>query len=713
MKKETLTIKAVVFYIYKGLLGIIGLTYSCFVFPQELIVEPLQPVLQADPRQVLSLAIQVINRTTASAEFIASIDLPAGWQLFSEPVPIMLEPNQPTIQLIHFMVPKAAPTGQYRLEYKLTHIQQSALSGVATINVLVSSQTGLIVKRIDAPDKVIAGKTYPIIFLVQNTGNAAVSLELHLSDNLGYSLVIPTQQITLLASESQQIEVEITTKATLRRPIKHRVQLQAKSPDAQLKESATSIVQIIPRITGEADNYHTLPTQLTFRYAEQKGENLGLYTELKVKGNLDEAKQHHLDILLRGPNIQNSVLFSGREEYRFIYENPDGTLHLGHHDYQLSPLTEIDHYGKGKAVMLERNSWRVGGFQLQDQSETKEIGLKTHYLFRKHYGLGLNYLNKQTDNNHHILSFIAYTEALKDLDATLEYAQNYTAPYKGAQAYYLNLRHFKNPFGYYLRLIGADPNFSGYYQDIYSQNFGFHYRLSKRFNIRSTYQHDEQSGDSPYSQSTARQVRQYQVGLDYRFPFGTQASLDWHEHERQTYDAMEVPQVNEQRRAFKLRLGQSFKKVSLSATSEIGKVQDRLSGHGNNLYAYTLTASFRPNHKQSYSIIGQYDKNAFINSSSDSLAFNSYYQFNQRSWFSFNLQQSHNNHQKQRYYRFIWVHQLMNSHQFKLTARRHYIPGITSVEDAILLEYSIPFLVPIKRRHNIATLNGRIYNVED
>jgi len=682
-------------------------------FSQELLIEPTDPVLQAEPRQVLSASFRIVNRTNVRGEFIAHLELPAGWTLLTQPIPVMLEPNQEMIQFVHLMVSKVADAGEHRIEYRLSHNQRPELTGVAHLSVVVSQQIGLTVTRFETPEKVFAGQTYEVIFLIQNSGNSDAQIQLQISENLGYSLTPTAQRISLAAGESRQIKVTTETDKAISREVRQTIQFKATSTDGKLAASASSMVQILPRVSGQMQMYHILPGQITFRYARQERTKepnwYQLQTEINAQGSLDEAGEHKVEVLLRAPDMQESSLVGGREEYRVSYYNQARQLHLGHHHFQLSRLTEFGRYGKGIGGSWEQNQWLLGGFWVQGEGEDLEEGaLQAHYRFREHYRIGLNYLNKQeTDNDENIISLTAHTEGLKSLEVFGEYAQSYSNDH-WAQAYYLDLRDLKDPFGYYLTLLDADPTFGGYYQDRQSQTAGLYYHFSNGLRVRGTHRRVRSGHELEAGGRAIQREHEYRLGLDYPLSWGPQLSLEWRKEDKTSNDAQNAR--DEQRRTFRLRLNQSFKKFSFSGSGEWGELQDRLSETNEELYGYRLSTSFRPTRGQSYSLVGRYEKNSFDNSSSDSIALNSDIWLGKDTTLMLNLEQGHNNDRVQTRYQLKFAHKFNNAHQLAL-GMRHYKTADTT-EKAVLLEYTVPLSIPVRRRRDVITVSGRIYDAE-
>ena len=133
-------------------------------------------------------------------------------------------------------------------------------------------------------------------------------------------------------------------------------------------------MEIIPRVTGEVDDYHRLPVELTLRL-NGKGQEGGLQAELKGKGALDEADCRRVDFRLRGPDTQSKGLFGLHDEYWFEYSNQGFALRAGDQSCALSRLTSSSSYGQGLSVEFHPASTplKLGAFYL-DQGQTSFKG---------------------------------------------------------------------------------------------------------------------------------------------------------------------------------------------------------------------------------------------------------------------------------------------------------------------------------------------------
>ena len=195
--------------------------------------------------------------------------------------------------------------------------------------------------------------------------------------------------------------VAVKTDGKMRKESKHRLQFTAKViEDEKTRAQATSVVNVIPRITGERDPFHKSRIELTYSQITQKNReiNTGFQTELSGEGTLDEAGKRHVAFLFKGPDIQEKSNFGERDESRLSYWTTDYALHLGDRSYSLSPLTENYAYGRGIEGRVKLNNVSLGAYSQKtrwiDPEEEQTAG-HIDYSIGEKYTIGLNHLKKK------------------------------------------------------------------------------------------------------------------------------------------------------------------------------------------------------------------------------------------------------------------------------------------------------------------------------
>jgi len=358
-------------------------------------------LLETEPRRIVTTVFRVTNKGSERREFIADIKLPDGWIVITRGFPFELGANQSDTRLVSFFVPQRFLAGKYRVAYFIKARRYPSISGFYTISVVVLPVTKLEVKLLEAPEYVIAGEEYRASFIVINESNVekAVSIEIDSGEDL--PATVDAEALHLTPGESKTVMVTVKTDGKMRKELKHRLQLTAKFiENEKTKAQATSVVNVIPRITGETDPFHKIPMEVTFRQGNQKNDELtrGFQTEVSGEGTLDEEGKRHVSFLFKGPDTQDESNFGERDESHLSYWTNDYTLHLGDRSYSLSPLTENYRYGRGIEGRVKLHNVSLGAYSQKTrwvEPEEKQVAGHIDYSIGEKSRISLNHLKKK------------------------------------------------------------------------------------------------------------------------------------------------------------------------------------------------------------------------------------------------------------------------------------------------------------------------------
>ena len=592
-------------------------------------------LVETEPGQVLTTIFLVTNTTDQKQEFSEDVKLPEEWRLIIRGFPFELDASESDTRMVSFSVPPTALAGRYQVTYSVKNSEDANITVEQAIDVVVLSIAKLEVILQEAPQYVIAGREYQCHFVVVNHSNAGSGIALEIDSKEGYPAKTDLTEFRLEAGESKNVIVTVETDQDLRKKIRHRLTVTAKALDfkkGEITANDGSQVEIIPRMTGVEERYHKIPIKLEtrcvgdVRSAHQQlhfMEDIGLQTQLSGSGTLTENGAQNIDFLFRGPDIQQKSVFGQRDEYRLSLDTETWEIHLGERSYSLSPLTEQYQYGWGAGGML-RKQFRASELNLHELSmgahyvetqwrpKEKQGAARLGYRIGEKWTIDVHYLHKkETDPpeglsrelaDDDILSVQTLVEPVKNIGLEFEYGVGWKKRGNIKQtddAWRIEAKG--NYRGAYCRLkaIHASPDYPGYYSDLDYKTGNLTLPLWSSLRLKINYSEQKRNLALVPISSTASQVRDYGLGMDYRFKIGTRLSLDYRNSHRE--DRFFPPKFDYERNNIRLSLGHAFKKLSLHTSAELGETDDKLAHKTQVTERYRISAHYAPTNRQRYS----------------------------------------------------------------------------------------------------------------
>jgi|GEM_PF-499895 len=682
--------------------------------------------LETTPRQTVTAILRVTNPTDKKQELITEVKLPEGWVSVTQNLPFELNPTETDTKLISFFVPQTALAGRYEITYIIKDRKYPAICDFYTVYLIVLPVGNLQVKPLESPDHCIAGEQYRSSFVVTNLGNTEYSVNAKVASGENIPCAVDANKFTLAPGESKTVTVTAKTDSAITTALKHRLQLAVETvEDGQTKTQAQSesFTEIIPRISGTEQPYHTIPTEMTVRYISDKNNDRqsGVQTDIRGEGTLDEEGKNHVKYEARGPDLQQKSVLGERDEYAFSYWNKEYELNFGDRNYSLSGLTENYLYGRGLEGKLNvDDDFSMGAYHTKTrwiEPGIEETAAYMDYSINEKNKVGLNYLRKYRDDKvSDITSIEGELEPFKNTKAELEYALGPGGDNKD-NAYLTKLYGHNDWLNYYLKLTHAGPDYPGYYKDIDYILGGFTVPVDKHLRLNTSFRQEKTNLDLNPSLYSALLEKYYQLGADYRTETDTTFSLDWLNRDRK--DRLDNPKFDYQEDTFRFGIGQRFDRLTLSTSVEYGKTQNDLNDTTFPAERYTASAYFTPNNKQSYGGYIYYDKNSDFTGEakrSTTIGLNAHYQIANRTSLNFMLQtNSYEGTTKggRDNLEMRLSHIFTNNNKLSVLARYTSYENSTSSDDtALMVEYTIPLGLPVCRKKSVGSIKGYLYDQE-
>ncbi len=712
-------------------------------------VQAIRPgVIETKPLNPLTLVFRAINRTEEPHYFSPHVELPEGWNLVVKEPAFKLEGGEETIRLVSVFVPDRAMTGDYRVGYAVSALDDPALAGRAEAEVRVLLEVRLAVEAMDVHHLVVAGDIGRAEFLVTNRSNAPLDVDLDLKSN-GPHVSQDVKKMRLEAGESRSVGIAVSTDPGLSRKLNQHVQLraEAKVPEkGAIAATAMTEFEVIPRVSGKGDYFNKLPAEIGLLALATGGAQKYGQFKLSGAGSLDREGNHQLDFLLRGPGRgpgREAFYQFGlqREEYRLSYRSPHVNVHVGDRVFSLTPLTETGNYGRGLEAEAASDKWSVRGYferiLLLDETGN-EKAFQLGYKPGEKMKFNLSYLTRKDPERPAASRIFSLQSQLihKSFHLNLEYSWDW-AGLRGFRpansALWVEAGQTHKKFNFQVNIIRSGPEYHGYYNNLDYTAAGVSYANSERWGLRASFLAQKRhTAIEPYLK--AFYGRTIQAGAYYQAFRRLCFSLDQRVHERQDLSGEAVFDY----RDTSLRLGAFtyFGTFSFQNFVDIGRTYNRLTRESEKLTEYSVSASYLAINKISLTAylhyrgqnesftgdkirrldmnfsaglrMGRIDVNAFFRTAilqdlyQSALSREDFedpvFLLNTRDMFGMSL--------KCRF---------RNDHSLGFRVQRvanPFMDGLPAKSTIGLIEYSIPVGFPVSRKMTVGMLRGMVYDTE-
>ena len=689
-------------------------------------------LLEIESGRIVTGSFLISNNTEGEEEFIEKLKLPAGWQEIISDEPLLkLKPDEQKVRVVAFLVPHTSSAGRYQIRYSVRSQSDYSIVGSDSISVVVLPVIKLQILVEEKPEVVIAGEAYQVRLRLVNRGNSKTDVRVKMKSTPDYPVSMKPSEIALEAGKSQVLRVEVRTDEKLNKRLKNILEIEAETEESgngvvSLKQ--TVLVEIIPRVTGELDPYHRLPSRMTLIGAGQDGKG-GFQVEFSGSGSLDEDRTRRVDFLFRGPDIQERSRRGKRDEFRLSYRRRSLALHFGDRGFSLSPLTERFYYGRGAEVNIHPGKFEIGAFYLESRWENpkaRKVGTYLGYRFNDKFEIKGNCLSKSKDSTS---SFKGYDVKIYSIQTQINlsdwmrlglesgFAHGEREDKLSNLAFRMDLNgRISNQIRYSFEKTHAGPKYLGYYNDAdYTSGtmiFPIYGKLRGNLSYRST----KNNLDIDSTKGTANREKSYQSSISYSFPFGSHISLHYKDLIRED-DALPA-NYNYREKALRLGVAQTLGKFSLHTHIERGKFEDRLLAITNdNLERYSFYASFRQGYTQTYNLYARIGHSSFTPhpERTKSVGISGSWKIKYSLSFKLNYQRdnagSETSEQRDNVFSTL-TYTFKNGHA--LVSRTQWSKYEQKKEEdfSFLVTYAIPLSIPVGKKKSIGVLKGKVYDDE-
>jgi hypothetical protein len=678
------------------------------------------PLLESRPREIVTCAFLVANWGEDDLELATSVELPPGWHLLTSDGMLSLKAGRRETSIVSFLVPRTARAGSYTVGFSVRHTETGQNAGSSVLQVDVVPVSELRLQVVSSPGFVVAGNPYQVSLALTNLGNSTAEVEIQAASRTGYAPAPRTGTRELEPGESSAWVIEARTDPDIRETVKERLSVAArtvKGPPA--KAQVSSYVDILPRVTGSANRFRKLPVSASIAYFNERNGNgcSGVQTSLVGSGDLDEDGGHHVKFVLRGPHSGLSRLLPEREEYFVDYAAGGRSVILGDYGYSVSPLTRSHIPGRGGRTSFSLGHLGIGAHHMKSrwaEPQEEETAAYVDYGIGAGSMVGIRYLRRELNHPGEIVSFESRLCPAQGTDLQTEYARQLTTGV-GCDAWRLKFTTLAPWGSYLLRFINAGPCYQGYYRnmDYISTSLGLNvsrvFRFDTGFRQERHYQDPEPPADSNPLQ------RDYSVRLLFRAGPSVDYSLAL--HFRQDLDQTPQAGFDFLERSVRAAFSRRYLRWDWSTAAEIGRTRDRVSGDTKRVERYTAAIRIKPTGRQfcraffSYDLNGRPDSPVKTHLSGGVIAS---FEITSRTAVQIGARSNLWEDLESRSRSVVEIN--LRQGLFRGTEMRlncYYSKddgGPGAHGPAFMLEYDIPFGLPVGKRNEAGTLKGRVYD---
>lgn len=694
---------------------------------------PSAKLIEVNPGRLVTASVVVENRGTEADELVESFILPPGCQRVMPPeMPFRLEPGAQIVRVLVVLVPPDMPAGQFDLGYRVQGRRDPSAIGSFDFSVQVTPIDNLELVVEPRPDMVLAGDSYAVKLRVTNLGNSRITARLTQRSSLGVQPTVDATAFALEAGATREIECRVQTERGIAKHTTNAVTFDVTATSATgkvLTASQASVAQIIPLVSGNRDPFHYFPFQLRTIFLAELGHSGQMQSELSGSGSLDEAGEHRVDFILRGPDAQSSSLFGERDEYGASYHGKNWDVDVGDRVYALSPLTERHSLGRGGGVKWHDAKTSAGAFYMTTRyrrQNTEEFGAFVRHDFTGTFSLQGNFLRKTGADRlsggmlpQNIISLESRHRVGKLLDLRLEGGVSRSDAGTMDFAYRAEARgELPGKINYAVEHAHAGPNFFGQYNDTDATYATVTKAITAKLRMNASLNRYENNlAQNDVRSPIVNRENSWNAGLNYALAKPTELFLEGHHVDRT--DIL-LPAAYDFSEDF-ARFGAShnFGKIHLRGHLDVGMLDNSLTGEEGTFQRYSVTANWQATPRQMYSFFASYGPSAFTGSTAEALSAGVSGQWRVRDDFTANLSYARNQYdgllgREQDQVLASLRYQFQNKSSISVIGRLSRATTKGTAEDptneaAIMVAYSVPLSRPVSRKRSIGALQGRLY----
>jgi hypothetical protein len=567
--------------------------------------------VEAQAGKLLTLSFRVSNTSSSKKRFESVVNVPAGWRRLARDFPFELEAGASDIRLLSISIPSETPAREYSVRFGVRDMSNPGDISEVSVSVGIVAVMDQTLQLVEAPRMAIAGETYRVTFLLTNKGNITTPIRLSAQSSNRFAAKLDSSVVHLTPGASRSIIVHVQTNSKIPTKVQDILDVAAELDSGQASH-ATSFVEVVPRITGDEDQFVTFPLVAAVRFAGQQDKSGG-QAEVAGAGSLEPLHGGFLEMLIRTPDIQSKSVLGQRDEYHLGYSvNRTGqtlsqySLFVGDNTFSLSPLTEFNRYAFGASGTARISDFTTGAFyntmRFGIPGQQEWAGFLTYHATEK-MSVGINYLGKNDQNRgqSNLFSLRTLVQPFKASEIDLEFGSGGIGS-QTDQAYGVRWSGRERWISFDAQYLHAGAAYTGYYRDVDFKNFSLNLLPLEDLRLEAYYRDEDRNLKRDSTMLLAPHNRYILVGGGYSSLISVYYRMNDQE------DLLPVSHFRRGDRTWQIRLSQSVLGVMLVGNADVGTTQDDLLGNSTPYQRYGLFASVQPFTGHTYGVTAEYTK---------------------------------------------------------------------------------------------------------
>lgn len=330
------------------------------------------PLIQVEPGRTAAVPFLVQNHGSSPVDLTFRARVPDGWRIHGGEQPRRLEPGGTHLRVVSVSPPSQTParTASVHLEIlprdRATSDRPSRVWVGDSVEVALPRRPEISLTPLASRDVAVAGDKYGAAFLLRNTGNVPVELELTARSGGGYRTRLAPNHVRLGPSEQVYLRADVWTTPGIERARREVLSVRARAPLPDDLDTQASVgVDLLPALAdAEGDRFHRIPAEVHMSTSPGSGDVPPI--SVAAAGRIFDDRDGEIELLARGPHVDRSTT-GKRDEYRLRYRSRSLDVRVGDHTFATTPLTDYVAYGAGAGVEISKGALRAGGHHAVDR----------------------------------------------------------------------------------------------------------------------------------------------------------------------------------------------------------------------------------------------------------------------------------------------------------------------------------------------------------
>lgn len=367
----------------------------CYAHAQIVTTRALTPFLEVEAGNTVNLVVVFENVSSGEIKIETELELPTAWRALIPLGEVTVAANSELVVPFTVSVPKGTAAGNYTI---VVSTLNEALEAVFTIN--VATVASLEVDFISFPKRIIADP-YTIQAVLNNSGNQALVVDVHVDDNLNFTIAPKRLQLRVESQQSETIDIQVMPPRTL--DVQRRQEININVLNAETQEQMAHVKKslvLIPTVRSQYIDWQLFPIVLSVSKSQWSFQNNsleGISFNVVGRGRLTDADNGLLDFRV------NADALLQRNRFSIRYAKPSFGIVVANTTAFLSQVgIRLNNKGSIQAASYYnfrvRSNWLLTPYFYISWLDSWRTGIRSNYAFAAEHNLNgmfeVNYQNQ-------------------------------------------------------------------------------------------------------------------------------------------------------------------------------------------------------------------------------------------------------------------------------------------------------------------------------